>query len=116
MPCDWLIMERIIWFFPNIYNPEDINRQSKETAILECDEMFITKNFLLLTFKKYVYDLNNREGKPFFSEFIKNLLLIEKVEKTIAGNKDKLEVHYNKWEPILNAMSLGIPLKYLGDC
>ena len=100
--------------FSGVLAGGEITEKAKMTAILDCEDSFQTKNFLLLCFKKFIYDCNINGTRPFICQFLEQLKRLEKVEKKIAESKDRLGLHYQKWEDILNSMSIGIPVEFLG--
>ena len=107
------VWRKLVQLFPNIITSEDLQEKAKVTAMLWTDdELFLTRNFLMLITKNYIYDCNLKEAKPSIQGLKSVLLSYEKIEKSIATKKDKLDRHFDKWEPILNAMSLGIPQYY----
>ena len=99
--------------FPNIFNPGEITDKARLTAMLwNDDELFVTRNYLMLLAKHYIYNCNLHDDEPSIQAFSRNVIKNEKVERTISSKKDKLDVHFEKWEPILNGLSIGIPNLY----
>ena len=101
--------------FSSVFREGEMTEKAKITAILDCEDGFQSKNFLMMCFKKFIYDSNINEVRPQFCQFLERLKRLEKVERKIAESKNKSEVHFRKWEDILNAMSLGVPLDFLGE-
>ena len=59
------------------------------------------KNQVLLSFKQFIY--KHRVDRPCvnFENFLRYLMLIQKIEFKIAKDKERLEVHWKKWDTLL---------------
>jgi hypothetical protein len=65
------------------------------------DKYSIFLNMIVLFIKRYIYKCRVQEIHPFFNDFKSWLLFTEKVEKSIAKNRNRYGYHIKKWEPFL---------------
>lgn len=64
-------------------------------------EECITKNFLLVMMRKYI-QVSNHKKDPITEIGFRHILQnYERIEREIAMQKDKNDLHYQKWEPLL---------------
>ena len=59
------------------------------------------KSQVLLSFKQFIY--KHRADRPSvnFETFLRYLMLIQKIEFKVAKDKERLEVHWKKWDTLL---------------
>ena len=65
------------------------------------DQNMMIKNQVLLSFKQFIY--KHRADRPSvnFENFLRYLMLIHKIEFKIAKDKERQEVHWKKWDTLL---------------
>ena len=61
---------------------------------------FVLKNHLTLLFKRFVYRSRVNTSGFNFLAFKYHIKYVFKIEQKIAREKGKLNVHFDKWEPI----------------
>ena len=61
----------------------------------------MTKNQVLSSFKPFIYKYRVDRPSVNFENFLRYLMLIQKVEFKIAKDKERLEVHWKKWDTLL---------------
>ena len=66
------------------------------------DQNMITKNQVLLSFKQFMYKHWADRPSVNFENFLRYLMLIQKIEYKIAKDKERLEVHCKKWDTLLH--------------
>ena len=60
------------------------------------------KNQVLLSFKQFIYKYRADRPSVNFENFLRYLImLIQKIEFKIAKDKGRLEVHWKKWDTLL---------------
>ena len=59
------------------------------------------KNQVLLSFKQFIYKHRADSPSANFENFLRYLMLIQKIEFKIAKDKERLEVHWKKWDTLL---------------
>ena len=59
------------------------------------------KNQGLLSFKQFIYKHPADSSSVNFENFLRYLMLIQKIEFKIAKDKERLEVHWKKWDTLL---------------
>ena len=60
----------------------------------------IIENFVLLIFKKFIYQKKNTTSSVSFMHFKAELKITYQIEYKIAMQKGMLHKHFSKWEPI----------------
>ena len=65
------------------------------------DQNMMIKNQVLLSFKQFIY--KHRADRPSVNceNVLRYLMLIQKIEFKIAKDKERLEVHWKKWDTLL---------------
>ena len=65
------------------------------------DQNMMIKNQVLLSFKQFI--CKHRADRPSVNceNFLRYLMLIQKIEFKIAKDKERLEVHWKKWDTLL---------------
>ena len=66
----------------------------------------ILVNHLILLFKFFIYKFKNHNFAINIYKFKLFTMSVQKVEQKIAYQNNKLTFHFDKWEPILHALSL----------
>ena len=61
-------------------------------------------NHIVLIFKKFFHDYRSNHSRIHIAALKYKLKLVEKVEPKIASKKGKMELHLEKWDPILQAL------------
>ena len=82
----------------------NINYQTISLGITENTQHMIVqaKNYIITLAKYYIFQTKNNKEKPTFSHFKNKLKQKINIEKEIAKNRDKLEIHNMKWRPFLD--------------
>ena len=65
------------------------------------DQNMMIKNQVLLSFKQFIYKHRADSPSVNFENFLRYLMLIQKIEFKIAKDKERLEVHWKKWDTLL---------------
>ena len=66
---------------------------------------FVLKNHLILLFKRFVYRSRVNTSSFNFLAFKYHIRYVLKIEQKIAREKGKLNVHFDKWEPVNDLVS-----------
>ena len=61
----------------------------------------MSKNQVLLSFKQSIYKHRADKPRVNFENFLRYLMLLQKIEFKIAKDKERLEVHWKKWDTLL---------------
>ena len=65
------------------------------------DQNMMIKNQVLLSFKQFIYKHRVDRSSVNFQNFLRYLMLIQKIEFKIAKDKERPEVHWKKWDTLL---------------
>ena len=65
------------------------------------DQNTMIKNQVLLSFKQFIYKHRADSPNVNFEKFLRYLMLIQKIESKIPKDKERLEVHWKKWDILL---------------
>ena len=57
-------------------------------------------NHIVLLFKRFIFDNRSNRHKIHILALLNYFKTVEKVEQKIAYHKDKLKLHFEKWDPI----------------
>ena len=65
-------------------------------------------NHIVLLFKRFVFDYRSNRHKIHILALLNYFRTVEKVEQKIAYQKDKLKLHFEKWDPIRHSLNIDI--------
>ena len=69
-------------------------------GIHKCNNTILI-NMIIILAKRHIYRCRVQETKINFQDFKEWVQYLQKIEKQIAVNKDKMVFHLKKWEPLL---------------
>ena len=78
----------------------DLDSKNSFLGFIGSAKPMITENFLLLIFKKFIYQKKNTTSSVSFIHFKAELKTTYQIEYKIAMQNGMLHKHFSKWEPL----------------
>jgi len=95
--------------FADIFNARITNLEKEIGFMEDDDDMSLQKNLLLLIARHYIYKCNLEDKIPTKTGLLAKIRFYERIEYDIANRKSSVEMHFAKWEEILQCLSIGSP-------
>ena len=94
------------WLKDNNIRIESLNERDLFFGKFDITEDFFIINHILLLGKYYIYSRKCHGSLPSLKGFIARIRRVYKIELHIAGERNKLMIHFKKWEKLCSIMGV----------